>query len=164
MSVHIYARQSSDRQDSNPDQVRVDVEWAERNGLIVSPDNIYCDSESGQMASRPAWQALRAAVRSGQIDVVICHSQSRMFRDLQEAIEFRNEAREHGVRIVFAAEDMVLGDDELSQQGFEFRAVMDQGQARALANHVRTAQETLFLDGKVFGTITYGYKGVPVEG
>ena len=165
LCVAIYARRSTVKQEASiPDQIRVDMEWGERNGLIISPDDIYCDSQSGQMASRSAWQALREAVRSGQIDVVICHSQSRMFRDIQEAIEFRNEARQHGVRIVFAAEDTVLGDDELSQQGFEIRAVVDEGNARALANHVRTAQETLFLNGNVFGTITYGYRGNPVEG
>lgn len=164
LRVVIYARQSTEFQASLDDQIRVCTEWAERNGLSVQPDSIYTDEQSGQEANRPSWQTLREAIRAGKVNVFVVHNQSRMFRDVGEAISFWNDAERYEVWLVAAAENQILNDGESSLDSFLMRAVCDQRQARGLASHIRTAQETLFLRGEVHGTVTYGYRGEPVDG
>jgi len=164
LRVLAYTRQSTKDQTSIPDQDRVILEWLARRGLSVRPENIYVDEQSGQEDIRPGWQMVRERIRSGEFDLVIGYSQSRMFRDLYEAVDFSEEIRRYGVRCVFAAEDRILNEDDSSQQFFEMQAVIDQQYARGLANHVRTSQETLFLNGMVSGTVSFGYEAQPVPG
>ena len=85
---------------------------------------------------------------------MIGHSRSRMFRDTLESAQFYEDIRQHGVFCVYAAENRVLTDDDASRLYFRMQAIIDEEGAVGLANHVRTAQETLFLHGYVHGTIS----------
>ena len=159
-----YVRLSTEMQHSEDDQERVCREAAAKRGLVLPDEYIFVDRETGQLASRPGWEAVKELIKSRKVKAVVGYSLSRMFRSLHEALVFWDLVRQHGVVLILAAENQDLRDDDRSEQFFQLRAMIDEWYARSLGNHVRTAQESLFLGNFVFGTITYGYKGVPVAG
>jgi DNA invertase Pin-like site-specific DNA recombinase len=78
----IYARFSSENQRdaSIEDQVRVCRALASREGWEVA--ETFADyAQSGASTLRPGYQALLAAMRSGQIHIVISESLDRLSRD-----------------------------------------------------------------------------------
>ncbi len=159
-----YLRQSTEVQSSNDDQERVCREAAAKRGLVLLDEHIFSDNDTGQLANRPGWEAVKQLVRSGRVKAVIGYSLSRMFRSLQEGLAFWDLVCQHSVLLILAAENQELRDDDRSEQFFQLRSMIDEWYARSLGNHIHTAQETLFLGNFVFGTLTYGYCGVPVAG
>jgi site-specific DNA recombinase len=151
-------------QNSLDDQLRVCREAAAKRNLVLADEDIFYDRETGQLASRPGWEAVKARVQAGNIRAVIGFSLSRMFRNLSEALTFWDVVRRYNITLVLASENEELCDDDRSEQFFQMRAMIDEWYARSLSNHIRTAQETLLLGRFVFGTITYGYRGEPVAG
>ena len=91
MRAAIYARFSSDRQRdaSIEDQVRICEDLIRRQGWQVGP--VYVDrAQSGSLASRSGYRALRDAVPRKQFEVVVAESLDRLMRDGEEAENFGN--------------------------------------------------------------------------
>ena len=106
--VAIYARFISDlqRDASIEDQVRRCRGLVEREGWSVV--ETFTDfAMSGSSALRPSYQALLAAVRAGQVDVVVSESLDCLSRDQEHVAALHKQKRFAGVRIVTLSEGEV---------------------------------------------------------
>ena len=107
----ILARYSTDNQNADSIEVQVGkcTEWCNANSVPIL--GIYADyAVSGMKDTRPQYEAMMTALRSGQADTVVIYDQSRMFRKLTAWFEFRDELERMGVRVVSVTQPLVGGD------------------------------------------------------
>jgi DNA invertase Pin-like site-specific DNA recombinase len=72
----LYTRFSTDKQASTADQVRVCERLAEREGFTVT-HRFADEAISGGTADRPGYQAMLAAARRGEFDVMVAEDFKR---------------------------------------------------------------------------------------
>lgn len=107
----ILARYSTDNQNSDTIEVQVGKcsEWCSANGVPVL--GVYADyAVSGMKDTRPQYEAMMSALRSGQADTVVIYDQSRMFRDMTLWFEFRKNLERMGVRVHSVTQPNIGGD------------------------------------------------------
>lgn len=107
----ILARYSTDNQ--NADSIEVQVgkcsEWCNANSVPVL--GVYADyAVSGMKDTRPQYEAMMAALCSGQADMVVIYDQSRMFRDMTLWFNFRKDLERMGVKIHSVTQPNIGGD------------------------------------------------------
>ncbi|MFP4053561.1 MAG: recombinase family protein [Phycisphaerae bacterium] len=161
----IYARYSTKFQDSIDDQVRECRDWAEANGYSVPDDLVFVDrGKSGRLRRRPGRQAMHDALEDGQFGTLVVFATSRLERNDYRLKQFiQEEIVERGCRAVFIRSGVDTGADnwELS---LTVRGIVDAQQAKNNVEHIRAAHVGLFNKLQVTGTITFGYRGIEVEG
>lgn len=107
----IYARFSTENQSekSIEEQVADCRAWCEAQGIPVL--DVFADyAVSGMKSSRPQFDALLDALRSGNGDTLVCFDQSRLSRDFLNWFSLRQELQQMGVRIASITQDYVGGD------------------------------------------------------
>lgn len=107
----ILARYSTDNQ--NADSIEVQVgkcsDWCNAHSIPVL--GVYADyAVSGMKDTRPQYEAMMAALRSGQADTVVIYDQSRMFRDMALWFNFRRELERMGVTVHSVTQPNIGGD------------------------------------------------------
>ena len=155
MRVAIYARYSSENQRdaSIEDQVRVCRTRAEREGwqvLAVQTDYAV----SGATALRSGYQALLAAMRGREVDVVLAESLDRLSRDQEHIAGFFKQASFAGVRIV------TLAEGEVSELHVGLKGTMGALYLKDLADKTRRGLEGRVREGRSGGGLCYGYRVV----
>jgi DNA invertase Pin-like site-specific DNA recombinase len=153
--VGIYARYSSENQRdaSIEDQVRICRARAEREGWAVT--EVFTDfALSGSSLLRPGYQALLAALRAGQIDVVLSESLDRLSRDQEHVAGFHKAAIFAGVRIV------TLAEGEVSELHVGLKGTMGALYLKDLADKTRRGLEGRVRAGRSGGGLCYGYRVV----
>ncbi len=84
--------------------------------------DIYRDVHTGaEFHERPCLRALRAVIRAGGIDVVLCHSLDRLSRRQVHVAILADECERHGARLDFVTEDFersVVGEFIRSAKAF----------------------------------------------
>ncbi len=103
--VALYARYSSDRQSEHSieDQLRICREHAKRQGWTVLAT--FQDAAlSGASTQRAGFQALQAAMRRGDVDIVVAEALDRFSRDQEHVAAFHKLAGFAGVKVVTLAE------------------------------------------------------------
>jgi site-specific DNA recombinase len=104
-------------------------------------------------------------LRGKRVKVLLLFATNRLFRKVYRTLEFVEEVvSEHGIRAVFVKSGVDSANTDRWQMLLHFRAIMDEFQVKVGAEHIRAALEGLFLEGFVFGTLTFGYAGEPVPG
>ncbi|HUN74387.1 MAG TPA: recombinase family protein [Steroidobacteraceae bacterium] len=101
MKAVLYARYSTEKQSgaSIEDQHRVCTRLAERHGLRVVAR--FSDAAiSGGTAERPGYQALLAAARRHEFDVIVAEDTSRLWRNLAEQAPRLAELADLGIDVV----------------------------------------------------------------
>jgi hypothetical protein len=162
----IYARFSSRFQHSIEDQVRACREWAEQHDIAVPDAFIFVDrAKSGRIARRQGLKALRDALATGDIDVVIVFTTNRLFRKTYQSLAFvEEEIVDRGKRCVFIRSGVDTADAARWRQLLQMHAMIDEFVVQMAADHVRAAHEGLLIQTRVFGTVTYGFAGQPIPG
>ncbi len=162
----VYARYSSRLQHSIKDQLRGCLEWANHNGIIVSRKHIFRDKAvSGKRSRRRGFRRLLDAIAAGEVDVVIVFSTSRLFRKMYKALQFVEETIvEKGLRCVFVYNNIDTAEADRWRQALAFSAMMDEFVIQSTIAHIQAAHMTLLLDGRVYGTLCFGYTGEPIPG
>ena len=99
MRAALYARFSTDKQASIEDQMRVCRRVAALHGFDVVAT--FEDAAiSGGTANRPGYQALLAAARRHEVDVIVAEDASRVWRNMAEQAPRLAELRDIGVHVV----------------------------------------------------------------
>lgn len=162
----IYARYSSRFQHSIEDQVRVCREWAEKQGIVVPEELVFVDRAiSGRNSRRDGLKKIREALQSNRMRVVIIFSTNRLFRKTYQSLGFvEEEIVDRDNRCVFVHSGIDTDDTDRWRQLLQMHAMMDEFVIHSTAEHVRAAQEGLFLQSRICGTITYGYTGETIPG
>ena len=162
LRVAVYARYSTDdqRASSIDDQVLACHETARRHGFEVTASLIFSDSAiSGQAKStlkRTQYQAMREAVRSGEVDVLICDQQCRLARSAKESLTFFDELKAHKVRLLTA--DGMDSNDPTFQLMFGIKSVFSEFFVDETIYRVKRTMNADFDRGTMISAIPYGYK------
>lgn len=162
----VYARFSTRFQDSIEDQLRECREWAEENGYDV-PDHLEFTDEAkrGGSKNRSGLQALQQVIEQGDVDAVVIFATSRLFRKTYRALQFVHEGLvERGIRCVFVASGIDTDDRSDWEMRLHVQSLVDEFQSKSTKAHIRAAHTGLLLKGRVFGTLTFGYRGEPIPG
>ena len=161
-----YVRFSTWMQDSAEDQVRSLLEFAVANGIFIPRENVFFDlGIRGYRNKREGLDQLRDTLRGRKVRVLLLFATNRLFRKVYRTLEFVEEVvSEQGVRCVFVKSGIDSANKDQWQMMLHFRAIMDEFQVKIGAEHIRAGLEGLFLEGYVFGTVTFGYRGEPVSG
>ena len=153
----IYARFSSDLQNdrSIEDQIALCRLIAERHGFeIVSRFEDRALSGSSA-ATRPGFQALMAAAKAAQFDVIIAEDVDRISRNQADWHSARKRLDFLGIQI-FTASGVVGSLDG------SVRAMMAEHYIENLAVHTRRGMAGVIRDGRHAGGRAYGYR--PIAG
>ncbi len=162
MRVAVYARYSTDdqKESSIEDQIHTCRETARRFGLELTPSLIFSDSAiSGQAKKtlkRTQYQAMRAAIRNGEVDVLICDQQCRLARSAKESLNFFDELKDHRVRLLTA--DGLDSEHPTSQLLFGIKSVFSEFFVDETRHRVGRSMQGEFDRGSMITSIPYGYK------
>lgn len=162
LRVAVYARYSTDgqKETSIDDQIRGCEETAKRYGLAVSKDLIFADDAITGAAKathkREQYHALRAAVRAGEVDVIICDQQCRLARSAKEALTFFDELKEHKVRLLTA--DGFDSEHATSQLLFGIKSVFSEFFLDETRHRVCRGMLGEFERGAMVTAVPYGYE------
>lgn len=155
MKAATYARFSTDlqREASIADQERVCEQIADRHGFQIIAR--FSDKAiSGGTAQRPGYQALLAAARRGDIDVIIAEDVSRLWRGMAEQSPRLAELHDMGVAVV------TLDLDSRTETAGILGAVLGasaESFRKEIARRTRRGLEGRARAGAASGSKAYGY-------
>jgi site-specific DNA recombinase len=104
MNVGLYARVSSDKQDTDLSisaQLKALREYATRNGYHVVREFVD-EAESGRTAARPAFREMVSLARRPQkfFNAILVWKYSRFARSREDSIVYKTMLRKNGVQVV----------------------------------------------------------------
>jgi len=106
MITHIYVRVSTDAQAEKGYSLQTQLaacrKKAEELGATYIVDHVD-DGYSGSYIDRPAMNDLRAALKSGNVDLVICYDPDRLARNLAHQLIITDEIEKSGARLIFVS-------------------------------------------------------------
>ena len=155
MRAVIYARYSSEtqRDASIEDQVRLCRERAKSAGWEIV--QVYADRAlSGASALRPDYQALLAASREGEFQIVLAEALDRLSRDQEDIASFYKRLRFAGVQI------FTLSEGEISELHVGLKGTMNALFLKDLAAKTHRGLRGRVEAGRSGGGNSYGYKVV----
>ena len=82
-------------------QLKALREKAARAGKIIPDEWVFSDAHSGKLSSRPAFDKLKAVVKTGGPDAVFIYDVSRFARKTMDALWLAAEFKRHGVGLDF---------------------------------------------------------------
>ena len=155
MRAVIYVRYSSEnqREASLEDQERLCRERAKSESWSV--EHVYRDRAlSGSSSLRPGYQALMAAARKGDFEVVVAEALDRLSRDQEDVAALYKRLRFAGVRIV------TLAEGEVSELHVGLKGTMNALFLRDLAAKTHRGLRGRVEAGLSGGGNAYGYQVV----
>lgn len=110
----LYIRVSTDDQaELSPDaQKRLLLDYAKKNGIIISNDFIFSESVSGRhVQKRPEFQRMIGIAKqpSHPIDVILVWKYSRFARNQEESIVYKSMLKKDHVEVISVSEPLVDG-------------------------------------------------------
>ena len=161
-----YARYSSKYQDSIADQVRTILEDAVKRRVFVPLEFVFYDlGVRGFKNNREGLNRLRDCLRGKSVQVVLFFATNRLFRKTYRSLQFVEEQIvERGIRGVFVKTGVDTADAKRWRSVLSMNAMMDEFVVGMNVDNIRAAHEGLLAKGLVFGTVAFGYRGVPVAG
>src|SRR5258707_9015810 len=79
--------------------------YCEAQGITVAAPRVYREVHSGaELWERPALTALRAAMRAGDVEVIVAYAVDRLSRNQHHLGLLVSEAERHGVALAFVTE------------------------------------------------------------
>ena len=167
MRCACYARYSSDLQRSTSieDQLAVARRYADEHGWVILEDHVYVDAgiSGAAIAGRAGLEALlaAAALSPPPFEVLLVDDSSRVSRDLADAIRIMQQLTFQGVRLIYVSQ----GIDSANEQAEPLAAmhgIMDSFYRKEMAAKIKRGLAGQLSRGFATGSITYGYRTVPV--
>ena len=162
-----YARFSSALQDesSNADQQRKCREKAGTNGHEISTSLEFSDSAvSGTKLQREGLDALLAAAKAGEIDVLYFHSLSRLSRESVITLPLLKQlVYNYGVRVISVTEG-IDSNDTAWELIAHIMSIVHEQYLKDLAENVLRGQEGAVEAGFSVGDYCFGYTSEPIPG
>lgn len=149
----LYARYSTDKQSerSVADQLQLCRPVAAEQGAHVVRED-FDEGLSGFDGARPGLAALLAAVRRGEVDLVIAEHSDRLARDGEKSWQVFNLFRAHGVRYVTVQE----GEVGIVHQGVS--SLVSELKGEEVRLRTRRGLKGVVADGRSAGGLSYGYR------
>jgi site-specific DNA recombinase len=162
MKAAIYARYSTEnqREASITDQIRVCERTAASQNLNVSA-RFFDEGISGGTSSRPGYQALLQAARTGEFDVIIAEDLSRVWRNRAEAGARSAELEDLGIHL------LTPSGIDTRRDGYglilAIQTALAEYQRKEISYRTRRGLEGLALAGKSTGGRCYGFRGATID-
>jgi DNA invertase Pin-like site-specific DNA recombinase len=152
----IYARYSSDLQKdrSIPDQVALCESYAKREGLKVVAHFADRAKSGTSMHDRDGLEGLRNAAKAGAFDTVVVESSDRLSRDQEHLAYLYKRMTHYGVII------LTVNEGRMTDIHVGVRGIVNSFAIKDLASKIKRGQNGLVAEGKVPGTVTYGYRRI----
>jgi len=162
----IYARYSTQFQDSVVDQVRTLLEHGASKSIFVPRDSIFFDlAERGSLERRPGLAQLHQALAARQFQVLLVFTSNRLYRKAYKAMKFiEEEIVEAGLRCIFVKQDIDTADKQRWRVVLQFTSSMDEFYSTAYGENIRAAHLGLAGKGFVYSTLCVGYHAEPIPG
>jgi DNA invertase Pin-like site-specific DNA recombinase len=162
----VYARYSTRHQDSISDQVRVLLDYALHEGLFVPREKILFDlAISGVRRNRAGLEIVETALRAKEAGTLLLFATNRLFRKIYHTLQFIDQFhRALGIRCVFVKCGVDTNDKQKWELLLYTRAMMDQLFTAMYIANIHAAHEGMLAKQIVFGTLSFGYAGEPIEG
>ncbi|PYR34351.1 MAG: hypothetical protein DMF90_17480, partial [Acidobacteria bacterium] len=166
MRVACYARFSSDlqRATSIDDQLATARRYAAANQWDFLEAHVYSDAAvSGASLERPGIQALLTAARRRPLpfEVLLVDDSSRISRDLSDAVRLLQELKFAGVRVIYISQNIDSANEQ-AETLVAVHGVVDSLYLREMAKKIKRGLAGQLDRGFATGSITYGYRTVPV--
>jgi len=146
----IYARVSSETQDSLEAQTEACLRRAEIARISVPTGWRFAEKASGLVVSRTEYQKMMDLARRGQIKHIIVFLPDRLGRDAGAFISDMRALERLGVRV-----HTHIG--EIPWEMVPFLGIMNEYYCRNLSGHVANGQESRARAGQVVSQLPYGY-------
>jgi site-specific DNA recombinase len=155
MRAALYARYSTEKQSgaSIEDQHRVCARLAERHGFHLV-ERFSDAAISGGTAERPGYQALLAAARRHEFDVIVAEDTSRLWRNLAEQAPRLAELADLGIHVV--THDLDTRVESAGMLGAVLGA-SSEAYRKEIGRRTRRGLEGRARQGKTAGGHSYGY-------
>ncbi|AMW35754.1 recombinase family protein [Haematospirillum jordaniae] len=153
MLVAIYARHSTDKQDtSSADQVARCIQFCADRGWTVS--HIFADEalSGATMSHRENAKALVAAALAGEFEKVLSEDLSRLSRSQSDIAALYEKLRFMGIDIE------TIADGTINELHIGLKGTMNALYLRDLADKTRRGLRAITLRGKIPGGLCYGYR------
>lgn len=156
MKAALYARYSTESQseDSIPDQFRTLERVARQHGFEICA-RFQDEAISAGTAVRPGYQAMLAAARAGELQVIVCEDVSRLWRNRAEFGPRSCELEDLGVHLVTA-----VGDDT-RRDGWgltiQVKQMIAESQRREASYRTKRGLEGRARQQRSAGGRAYGY-------
>jgi DNA invertase Pin-like site-specific DNA recombinase len=162
----VYARYSSRYQHSVADQVRGCLQAALQHGVFVPREHVFFDlAVRGAKQRRPGLDRLKEALARKAVHTLLILTTNRLSRKTYKSLQFvEEEVVGRGVRCVFVKSGVDTADEKRWRMLLNHFAAIDEFVTSMYADNIRVAQEGLFHDKRVFGTITFGFRAKEVAG
>ena len=149
MKAVIYCRVSIDAQerDGTSLQTQLDnsLKYCQSKGYEVY--RCFSETYSGLSLERPELNRLRELVRSGGVDVVICHSLDRLSRDPTHGVILTQELEKHDVKLEAVTED--ISNTELGKLISYIRGFASKLEAEKIKERTSRGRRARALMGKI---------------
>src|SRR5947209_19008183 len=163
MRAAIYARVSTerpDRQQTIDSQLSALRAWAEAEGHELSDRHVFRDEgHSGARLDRPGLDALRDAVRDGEVEIVGVLAPDRLARKYAYQVLLPEEFRRAGCAVAFLGR--AISDDPGDQLLLQIQGAVAEYERALLGERFRRGKLQKARDGHwVAGQAPYGYRYV----
>ncbi|QOY36643.1 recombinase family protein [Anaerobacillus isosaccharinicus] len=162
MQTVAYYRRSTTLQENSLDMQRYKAfEAAVRHHLII--ENEFTDdaisARKTNFNDREALQDVISLVKQGKIKNLLVFKRDRLSRNVVEHIKLYRILREHGINVVFTAEDELPMTYTSNGEMLEvFMGVMIQLEGQQINERIRAKNIANFRGGKDPGNLPYGYE------
>jgi DNA invertase Pin-like site-specific DNA recombinase len=162
----IYARFSTRHQDSVPAQVRAIFEDAVKLKIFIPREMIFFDlAVRGFKNDRQGLGQLRTVLANKKVQVLLLFSTSRLFRKQYRTLAFVDQVHKGwGLRCIFTRSGVDTNDKQRWETILATQAMIDQFVVTMYVANVQEAHKGLLDKRMVFGTISFGYRGDPIDG
>jgi DNA invertase Pin-like site-specific DNA recombinase len=129
---------------------------AAADGLTVRPEHIFIDKHTGKETARPAFERLRALVRSGAVQVVLVLCVDRFSRKVHDAAMVAAEFKRHNCLLDFV--EMKNDDSPEGRLQFNIMASMAEYMGEKIVERGKDGQQRMLDDNLIPGGVpAYGY-------
>jgi len=138
------------------------LEKARNDGYQVRPEHIFIDMHTGKETARPAFEKLRALVKSGAVQGVIVLSVCRLARKAMDAAIIKAEFKRHGADIDFVE----MSNDDSPEGRFMFTAMagMAEYMGEKIVQKGREGHDDMRKQGPIPGRVPmFGHDRHPAE-
>lgn len=159
----LYIRVSSHEQDElSPDaQIRLGLEYAKNNNILIPKEYIFFESVSGRkVKNRHEFQRMISIAKSPEhpIDVILVWKFSRFARNQEESIVYKSMLKKDGVEVISISEPLIDGPfGSLIERIIEW---MDEYYSIRLSGEVQRGMKEKALRNGYQATPPLGYQAV----
>lgn len=135
------------------------IDYIKQNPQFILKDQ-YCDEDlSGAGTYRPEFERLIRDCENGQIDVVLCKSQSRFSRDMEIVEKFiNNKFKEWNVRFIGLA-DNTDTENVGNKKSRQITGLINEWYLEEVSQNIRSAFNSKMLQGEFISPFaTFGYE------